>query len=208
MRHWLLLLLFGLIQISGYTQTFSGKISYKISFKDSLGNPVVGMEEQKIAEYLNDTLLRVDQDSRAGMQTTLINFSDSSYHILMDMQGVKLAIIMPENVFETADSLKPKIKYKCKSKTIAGQKCKLAQLTYPDGREQDVYYAKKIPGKFNQKFYGLKGYPMSYQLDERGFELSFEATDVNTSPVDKSYLSIPEDYRRMTMDDFMKALSE
>ncbi len=208
MRFLLLILMISGFQSSASAQSFSGKIIYKISFADSLGAAIEGMDSQKSAEYVTDSVLRVDQNSRLGTQTTLINFKDSTYHILMDVQDIKIAISMPPDVLYTTDSLKPSIKYKCKSKKIAGIKCKLALVTYPDNETIPVYYAKTISGKLNQKFAGLKGYPMEYTLKHDGLTEHYQALEIDESVVSKEHLSIPSDYRIMTVEEFMKAMGE
>lgn len=196
--------IFLLISFCTNAQTNYGRLSYKVNSYNSIGKKVG--ETTQIVEFVSDSMIRVDQQTGSGLQTAIINYKDSTYIILMTISDMNIAIEMPKETLR-ADNPKYTIKYKCKKEKIAGIKAKKAIIVYED-REEEIYYAKEIPGNFNQKFSGLKGYPVKYAFRDESGSIVYELSEIDPYGINDNTFIIPNDYHRMTFEEFQKAISE
>lgn len=202
MRTFLLIFLF--VPLCTSAQTDYGRLSYKVNSYNSIGKKVG--ETAQIVEFVSDSIIRVDQETGSGLQTAIINYKDSSYTILMTISDMNIAIEMPRETLR-ADNPKYSIKYKCKKEKIAGIKAKKALIIYEDS-EEEIYYTKEIPGQFNQKFSGLKGYPVKYSFRDPSGSIVYELSEIDPDGINDNTFIIPNDYHRMTFEEFQKAISE
>jgi GLPGLI family protein len=115
---------------------------------------------------------------------------------------------------EEAKNPEPTIKYLDETKTIAGYKCKKAEIVMKtkDGKEEtvNVYYTEEIPTTDVKSIYkGLKGFPMEYVMNQGGIKMTFAAKTVSREPVADSKFEIPkEGYTETTMEDFQKSMQQ
>ena len=201
-----LTLIFLLLSGLACAQTFSGIITYDLSYtKEGVTIPPEHLPSQ-VVDMISELKVRTEQNTQLGTQVALFNASDSSYVLLVEFVDEKIAILMPDDYGTKTGKPKPTIKYKCKSKKIGGYKCKLAIVTYPGESPVEVYYTKKIPAQLSQKFEGLKGFPLAFDLQLDGLMQHQEASQIVEKTVPGDLFEIPDDYRQMTMEEFQKSL--
>ncbi len=94
-------------------------------------------------------------------------------------------------------------------KKIAGYKCQEARVTM-DGMEEPaiVYVTDKItPSNVGDvsmmQFTGLKGFPLSWKIEQQGMIINMEAVLVSLEKLEKSIfdMTVPEGYEKMDMED-------
>jgi GLPGLI family protein len=135
---------------------------------------------------------------------------------LMDIMGQKYLIRMNEADIkkEDAKAADLNIKYLDETKTIAGYKCKKAEVTMKskEGKEEvlNVFYTDEIPtSELKTAYKGLKGFPMEYIMNQSGIKMTFAAKSVSKEPVPDSKFEIPkEGYTETTMEDFQKSMQK
>lgn len=154
---------------------------------------------------------KVIQNTMMGSQVVISDTKTSSSVLLMDMMGQKMAIDMPTPTKEEkANEIQPKYKYDSKTKKLAGYECKHAIMTIEDENgaesEMDVYYTEDIPAAANDKLKGLKGFPLEYTINSQGLVMVVTAKSVSKEKVAASEFEVPEDFTKMTMDDFKKSM--
>jgi hypothetical protein len=132
--------------------------------------------------------------------------------MLMDMMGQKKVVEMAE---EDLNNSKPKnqkpteVVYTKKYKKIAGYKCQEARVSV-EGMDEPaiVYITEKIkPSNLGDvsmmQFTGLKGFPLSWKIEQQGMIINMVATEVSLDKLPKSTfdMTVPEGYEKMDMDD-------
>lgn len=153
-------------------------------------------------------------DLMSGMMKIDARFDkkDNKGMVLLDMMGQKKFIEMDEEL--TKDTKKtnekpPSVEYTKKFKKIAGYKCQEARMMIEGMAEPVIVY---ITEKLNLdnfkdismlKFSGLKGFPLSWEMEQDGMKFKIEATDVSLDKLSKKIfnLDVPEGYEKMTMED-------
>ncbi|MCH2022694.1 MAG: hypothetical protein MK207_09475 [Saprospiraceae bacterium] len=143
--------------------------------------------------------VRVDNSNRKGI-------------MLLDLMGQKKVIEMGEVDLQKskAKNQKPtEVVYTKKYKKIAGYKCQEARVTL-DGMDEPaiVYLTDKItPSNVGDvsmmQFTGLKGFPLSWKIEQQGMVINMEAVAVYLDKLDESVfdMNIPEGYEKMKIED-------
>jgi len=143
--------------------------------------------------------VRVDNSNRKGI-------------MLLDLMGQKKVIEMGEEDLQKskAKNQKPtEVVYTKKYKKIAGYKCQEARVTL-DGMDEPaiVYLTDKItPSNVGDvsmmQFTGLKGFPLSWKIEQQGMVINMEAVAVYLDKLDESVfdMNIPEGYEKMKIED-------
>ncbi len=179
------------------------------------GGMAAAMTGSTVDLFFTDNNVKVLANMMSGMMKIDVRMDNKKKTgiMLMDMMGQKKVMEMGEedlkNTKET-NQKPPEIVYLKKYKKIAGYKCQEAHLTV-EGMDDPaiVYVTDKIqPADFGDmnmmKFTGLKGFPLSWKVEQQGTVISIEATEVSTDKIAKSTfdMKIPEGYEKMEMDDF------
>jgi len=197
-----------------FAQDFEGKVVYGLTY-NNLPDEMAGYESmlpKQMTMYFKQEKSRIEQD--LGMAGTQIIVSDSKTEdafILMDLMGQKMCLTIDPADKEEAEDVKPKVKKLSETKKIAGYKCKAAEVTYPGGEgEEDqvviVYYTPKISGDGHNQFSMLDGLPLEYTTSQQGMEVTIVAELVSEESVAASYFDAPEEYKKMTMDEFQQMM--
>ena len=130
----------------------------------------------------------------------------------MDMMGSKVAIKMnPKDEKKAKKEAKVlDIKYLDETKEIAGYKCKKAEITL-EGEEETiiVYYTEEINTQETKAQYkGLKGFPMSYEINTPEMKMVMTVKEVKKEKVSSAEFTVPAEYEEMTMEEFQAKMSE
>jgi GLPGLI family protein len=189
---------------------FEGTVKYKIEYED-LPEEMAGFEAmlpKEMAMKIKGNKSRTEQNTGMGTTVSISDGDNGTMVTLMDMMGSKVAIKMGEDELkkqkEVAKISTPKIDYLDETKDIAGYACKKAEIT-PDGSDESVvvYYTNEIQSpKVGEKYEGLKGFPMQYEMKNQGMTMIMTVTEVNKEKISKSEFTVPDEYEEMTMEEF------
>jgi len=94
----LISILYFLINISSFSQGFEGLISYKITHTslDSSISEIVALPN-KLDFYISGELARIDQSTKIGTQTTIIDTLLKRKILLINLMDKKFGIILNDN---------------------------------------------------------------------------------------------------------------
>ncbi|TNE55245.1 MAG: hypothetical protein EP338_04590 [Bacteroidetes bacterium] len=185
---------------------FSGRFRYEVSFVDSLRGP------QPLTSYMtvftNDTLVRVESETvQLGKQIMIRHLILKKYYLLLEIDGQKFAI---QHLDESDSSKQASYQFKKRwgSKQFAGQKAKKMEVTRSSGGStQTVYYLKKISPKYTGAISGIPGLPVSYQIQTENGLYTYKLLEWEEKAMDKDLFGIPSDYKRVSFEQFIEAVS-
>lgn len=188
---------------------FIGELYYKVDYivSDSVKFPPKQAEFKK--EFINNLNYRIEQVTHLGEQVLLVDGTDSSNILLIEMSGAKLALILPNDSYTKEQLPKIKKKFQFKKKVVAGFKCKKAMVLQADGSYEVCYYTKKIAPELNAKVPGLKGYPLDFTIVYDGYKMHQRVIEIKENPAqDDMIYEIPTGFVKMTMEEFRSMLSQ
>lgn len=144
--------------------------------------------------------VRVEKPGAMGMETVIIMDRDAEMsYILIDAMGqkmfVKQAIDDSDEENEDVD-----VEYFDEQKTIAGYKCKRAEVTDDQGTVV-VWYTEEITSDASAQFSVLTGFPLEYTIESEGMEITVRAVSVEKKKVDAVLFEIPSEYEEVSEDD-------
>ena len=197
-----------------YPLTFTGSIKYDITYKN-LDPQYKGQVPTETILYVMDDNVRTDQNSPLYTMSA-ISLEDGGAIVLIDVIGHKLATQQTKDEVEKAqesDNIKtsvPIVKATNEYKTIAGYDCRKYIITTND-ENIEVFVTNKInmPTTYykNSKFKGINGFPMEYTMTSQGMSTTMTAKEVRKSGVNKSMFTIPDDYQKVSPEEFEKMLN-
>jgi hypothetical protein len=197
----------------------NGSIHYTMEMDSD--NPMAAMMgEMNMIVSFKDHLFRTDVEMMGGMATTKIILDTKKQDGLMlmevPMMGKNIAVEMTEedmaNMEQANEGTPPTFKYfKNKTKKICGYKCYKVEATVEgaDG-PMNLYVTEQISpsGKtqIQKQLPGLKGFPLSYEVNQMGMVMTITATKVDKKAPAKSEfdLTVPEGYEKMTVEELGK----
>ncbi len=146
-----------------------------------------------------------------GKNTTISNQKTKEVVTLMDMMGQKYMIKSTAADASKEKAPDVKITYLNETKTIAGYKCKKAQMTVTDkdGKSQpvDVWYTEELNNYVPEDgFKGFKGMPMEYQIAKNGMKMNISVTSISKEAVADNMFTIPEGYKETTKEEMQKGM--
>jgi GLPGLI family protein len=205
------------ITFSFTTSDFEGKINFEISV--SGGNMPPEAQAMFAGSELNVFIKGTKSRSEMtmGFQST-VNITDRKANTsvaLMDVMGNKY-MIKTDNSKDKEKMSDAVVKELDETKTIAGYKCKKAEITFKDksGKEQTttVFYSEDIANqmgfdKRNYQFKGIKGMPLEYEVkSENGMTMKMTAKSVTKENVSDDKFVIPSGYKETTMEEMQKEI--
>lgn len=197
------------VSVNGYSQKhFEGVITYNIEYND-LPEEMKGFETmlpQETVMKIKGENTRTEQNTGMGSTVSIFSGDLGSTTTLMNMMGQKVAIKGGEK--EAAEKQEElNIVYHDESKDIAGYKCKKATITI-QGEPIVIYYTEEINTKqVSSQYKGLKGFPMEYEVNNQGINMTMVVKEVKKEKISDSEFSIPDDYQLMTVEEFQKQMS-
>ena len=212
------LLFFFLFTFNGFSQTFEGKIAYKINIKGDFSPQEKMMLPSEAVVYSKGEKSRMEMSMGFGMSTTTISNSKSGHSVsLMNILGSKYAIESngKDSDKDAEDFIKnTKVEVTDESKTIAGYNCKKAiiYITDPKSKEvtpMEVWFTKEIDidnvyvkGPFQK----IEGAMLEFSLEQQGMNMNFQANLVSKESVDNKLFEVPEGCKTMTQQEMMKMM--
>ena len=148
--------LYVLISLTSFSQGFEGLISYKITHTslDSTINEIATMPT-KLDFYISGELARIDQSTKIGTQTTIIDTLLKRNILLINLMDKKFGIILDGN--DTSDV--ENIIYSEESEDFLGIECKKAIINSINKKTGNVQICGWLPKKkfLEQAYFFDKG---------------------------------------------------
>lgn len=200
----LIVLFLFIFQINVYAQSFEGLISYSIThnFNDSsLKNKVM---PSKLDFYISGELARIDQHTKIGVQTTIIDTLINKHILLIQLMDKKFGIIINE---ENDTNELEKITYTNDQKLFQNIICNKAIINNNNSTSV-VYFTNEINNAYNINFKKLKGFPLYYEIISPDFISSYEVSKISKQAVDPMLFEIDKNTSIYTMKDFQSLMSQ
>ena len=200
-----LIVIFLLIfQSSIYSQSFEGLITYSITHNyidSSLKNKVM---PSKLDFYISGELARIDQHTKIGVQTTIIDTLINKHILLIQLMDKKFGIIINE---ETDTNELEKITYTNDQKLFQNIICNKAIINNNNSTSV-VYFTNEINNAYNINFKKLKGFPLYYEIISPDFISYYEVSKITKQAVDPMLFEIDKNTSIYTMKDFQSLMSQ
>ncbi len=197
--------------ISTQAQMSECEITYDLDFSGADMDPMAKamMEGAEMTMSFKGRSARVFMNMNMMTTTAIVNDEAKEGVVLMDMMGMKMAMVMGEDEFDQEDGPEPNIRETGKTKKIAGYTCKQAFVDNGDGQEYEVWYSPKIKPIASAQGYsykGINGFPLEMEVNEDGNLMKMKAKEVKTSGLsdDLFDLTIPEGYKEMSQEELMQ----
>ena len=202
--------LYVLISLTSFSQGFEGFISYKITHTslDSTINEIATMPT-KLDFYISGELARIDQSTKIGTQTTIIDTLLKRNILLINLMDKKLGIILDGN--DTSDV--ENIIYSEESEDFLGIECKKAIINSINKKTKKsttstIYYTKKIDNSYNINFKKLKGFPIYYEIISNNIISTYLAVEMTKKNIDPKIFEIDNKTSIYKMEDFRALMTQ
>ena len=193
-----------IFQSSIYSQSFEGLITYSITHNyidSSLKNKVM---PSKLDFYISGELARIDQHTKIGVQTTIIDTLINKHILLIQLMDKKFGIIINE---ETDTNELEKITYTNDQKLFQNIICNKAIINNNNSTSV-VYFTNEINNAYNINFKKLKGFPLYYEIISPDLISSYEVSKITKQAVDPMLFEIDKNTSIYTMKDFQSLMSQ
>lgn len=202
--------LYVLISLTSFSQGFEGLISYKITHTslDSTINEIATMPT-KLDFYISGELARIDQSTKIGTQTTIIDTLLKRNILLINLMDKKFGIILDAN--DTSDV--ENIIYSEESEDFLGIECKKAIINSINKKTKKsttstIYYTNKIDNSYNINFKKLKGFPIYYEIISNNIISTYLAVEMTKKKIDPKIFEIDNKTSIYKMEDFRALMTQ
>jgi hypothetical protein len=202
--------LYVLISLTSFSQGFEGFISYKITHTslDSTINEIATMPT-KLDFYISGELARIDQSTKIGTQTTIIDTLLKRNILLINLMDKKFGIILDAN--DTSDV--ENIIYSEESEDFLGIECKKAIINSINKKTKKsttstIYYTNKIDNSYNINFKKLKGFPIYYEIISNNIISTYLAVEMTKKNIDPKIFEIDNKTSMYKMEDFRALMTQ
>jgi len=202
--------LYVLISLTNFSQGFEGLISYKITHTslDSTFNEIATMPT-KLDFYISGELARIDQSTKIGTQTTIIDTLLKRNILLINLMDKKFGIILDGN--DTSDV--ENIIYSEESEDFLGIECKKAIINSINKKTKKsttstIYYTNKIDNSYNINFKKLKGFPIYYEIISNNIISTYLAVEMTKKNIDPKIFEIDNKTSIYKMEDFRALMTQ
>lgn len=202
--------LYVLISLTSFSQGFEGLISYKITHTslDSTINEIATMPT-KLDFYISGELARIDQSTKIGTQTTIIDTLLKRNILLINLMDKKFGIILDGN--DTSDV--ENIIYSEESEDFLGIECKKAIINSINKKTKKsttstIYYTNKIDNSYNINFKKLKGFPIYYEIISNNIISTYLAVEMTKKNIDPKIFEIDNKTTIYKMEDFRALMTQ
>ena len=191
-----------------FSQGFEGLITFNISHSNiDSSKKELDIMPSKLDFYISGELARVDQFTKIGIQTTLIDTLSKKHILLIDLMEKKFGIILTN--LEDSNEIE-KIRYSNEIAAFSKIECEKAiinNLNLSNNRTSisTVYYTKEISNSYNVNFKGLNGFPINYEIVSENIISTYTIVDCVNKKIDPKLFEIDKNTLIYTMEDF-KAL--
>lgn len=196
-------------------KSFTGTVTYSISYPPNSVAPAMASQLPKTIEmYISGNRSKAGASFGPVSYTIIKNGDLQTVTTLVVRDGRKIAMTKSREqvAAELAASKAPAIQILKETKSIAGQKCKAAEVNYADKRGQahktNVYYSDALGTNnlnFDNQYRGIAGVPLEFEMMLKGIPMKLTAISVAPGRISNKEFETPKDYEVMTEQEF-KAL--
>jgi len=198
---------------------FAGIIRYEVSVEGDFDAQTKAQLPTEAVVYVKDGKFRTDQVSPMYTIGQVV-LEDGSAIILIEAMGQKMASKQSKEELEKAKAeakesgaisdKEPVVKITDETKTIAGYKCKKAEITDENGETMEVFFTDEIvlPESYteNSPIKGINGMLMEYTTTANGMTSTMKAKEVKKGGVNASMFMITDDYTEVPWEQFIQML--
>jgi hypothetical protein len=206
----LISLFYFLISITSLSQGFEGLIRYKITHTslDSTINEI-GTMPTKLDFYISGELARIDQSTKIGTQTTIIDTLLKRNILLINLMDKKFGIILNNN--DTSDV--ENIIYTEETEDFLEIECKKAIMNSINKKTNrsttsTIYYTNKIDNSYNINFKKLNGFPIYYEIISDNIISTYLAVKMIKKNIDPKIFEIDNKTSIYKMEDFKALMTQ
>lgn len=199
-----------LITLNSFSQGFEGQISYEITHTslDSSINKIAAMPT-KLDFYISGELARIDQSTKIGTQTTIIDTLLKRNILLINLMDKKFGIILNDN--DTNDF--EKVTYSEESDFFLGIECRKAIISSINKKTKrlttsTIYYTNKIDDSYNTNFKKLKGFPIYYEIISDNIISTYLAVEMTQKKIDPKIFKIDNNTSIYKIEDFKALMTQ
>lgn len=191
-----------------FSQGFEGLITFNITHSNiDSSKKKIDIMPSKLDFYISGEFARVDQFTKIGIQTTIIDTLSKKNILLINFMEKKFGIILTN--LEDSNEIE-KIRYTNEIATFSMIECKKAiinNLNLSNNRTSisTVYYTNEISNSYNVNFKRLKGFPLNYEIVSENIISTYTIVDCINKKIDPKLFEINKNTLIYTMEDF-KAL--
>jgi hypothetical protein len=195
------------ILLSQKGEHFTGRLTYTYQTVDT--NTRKMFPERTMTVYVNDSMLRVENRTPdLGQQVMIKHRILKKSYLLLDTPQGKFALQSSDDVV-AADSTKYTWKKKNGCLKVCDKKAKKLIVTErKTGITQSWYYFKNLSSDHVNGFDYLPGLPVLYYVEGEEGLLKYELTSMEAMPLERDIFGIPNDFRRVTFDEFIRIMTE
>ena len=173
-----------------FSQGFEGLITFNISHSNiDSSKKEFDIMPSKLDFYISGELARVDQFTKIGIQTTIIDTLSKKHILLINLMEKKFGIILTN--LEDSNEIE-KIRYNL---NLSNNRTSIST----------VYYTNEISNSYNVNFKGLNGFPLNYEIVSENIISTYTIVDCVNKKIDPKLFEINKNTLIYTMEDF-KAL--
>lgn len=206
----LISLFYFLISITSLSQGFEGLIRYKITHTslDSTINEI-GTMPTKLDFYISGELARIDQSTKIGTQTTIIDTLLKRNILLINLMDKKFGIILNNNDTNDVEN----IIYTEETEDFLEIECKKAIMNSINKKTNrsttsTIYYTNKIDNSYNINFKKLNGFPIYYEIISDNIISTYLAVKMIKKNIDPKIFEIDNKTSIYKMEDFKALMTQ
>lgn len=187
----------------GNAQSFEGIIEMEMIYESLPAEMQAykSMLPTKTITIIKGKKARIEKPGAMGMETVIIMDREAEMsYILIDAMGSKMFLKQAIDDGNDDENENVDVAYFNDVKTIAGYKCKRAEVTDDQGTVV-VWYTTEITSDASAEFSVLKGFPLEYAIEAEGMEITVRAVSVDKEKVSDDMFIVPADYEEVTEED-------
>jgi GLPGLI family protein len=195
--------------------TFEGTISYTMDFQGLPPEAAAYMAGAETKTYIKGDKSRAESVTAFSTTIIITDGAAKTQVRLMDAMGQKYMIKTSLDDYKkkyNPDDIK--VKLIDETKTIAGYKCKKAEVTMKDkdGKENlvIVWYSDEVPTyKSDFKMFGdIPGMLMEYEIKQQGMTIKFTCKSIVNEKISADKFEIPSGYPETTEEELKKNMQK
>ena len=206
----LISIIFLIISLDNFSQGFEGFISYKITHNslDTSINEISTMPT-KLDFYISGELARIEQITKIGTQTTIIDTLLKRSTLLINVMDKKIGIILSDN--DTTDL--ENIIYTDESEIFLGIECEKAIVNSINKKTNrsttsTIYYTNEVDNSYNINFKKLKGFPIYYEIISNKIISTYLAVVITKKNIDPKVFEIDNSTHIYKMEEFKALMTQ
>jgi hypothetical protein len=198
LQHLHLLLFLTIPLIFTAQKPFVGSLEYNITTIDFVSKDTI---DGKLFIYARDSLVRINYlFSNGKNQETIHHLKKQKLLSLIEIDGLYFAVQIKDTVSESTNYKYHKNKAK---KTIAGLKCREANVEFPEGNTL-IFYSKEIDAQYFVGLNNAPGLPTKGQFPTENGLMAFELQKIDHRLPPQGLFMPDKKYKVLSLEDFLQ----